>query len=125
MAYASDESGRYEIYVQAFPDPSGGQKFTVSTGGGIQPQWRRDGRELFYLGSDGTLTAVTVRTGPSFAAGAVTPLFKTTLPTAISGYRMDYVPAADGSRFAMKVPVEGSRPPSITVVMNWPSLLAR
>jgi serine/threonine protein kinase len=125
MAYASDESGRYEIYVQAFPDPSGGQKFTVSTGGGIQPQWRRDGRELFYLGSDGTLTAVAVRTGPSFSAGAVTPLFKTTLPTAISGYRMDYVPAADGSRFAMKVPVEGSRPPSITVVMNWPSLLAR
>jgi hypothetical protein len=43
----------------------------------------------------------------------------------ISGYRMDYVPSADGQRFVMRVPVEGVRPPSITVVLNWPSLLAR
>jgi Tol biopolymer transport system component len=125
IAYASDESGRYEIYVQAFPDPSTAPKTTVSTGGGIQPQWRGDGRELFYLRSDGTLMAVAVRTQGTFAPGAVTALFKTALPTTITGYRMDYVPSADGQRFVMKVPVENARPPSITVVLNWPALLQK
>jgi Tol biopolymer transport system component len=125
IAYTSDESGRYEIYVQAFPDPSTAQKTTVSTGGGIQPQWRGDGRELYYLRSDGTLMAVAVRTQGTFAPGAVTALFKTALPTTISGYRMDYAPSADGQRFVMKVPVEDARPPSITVVLNWPALIRK
>ena len=69
IAYASDESGRYEIYVQAFPDPSTAKKTTVSAGGGIQPQWRGDGRELYYLRSDGTLMAVGVRTQGAFVPG--------------------------------------------------------
>ena len=55
----------------------------------------------------------------------MTPLFKTPLPTSMNSYRMDYVPAADGQRFLMKVPVENTPPPSITVVLNWPSLLKR
>ena len=59
MVYASDQSGRYEIYVQDFP--AGTQRTLVSTNGGMQPQWRGDGRELYYIQPDGTLMQVTVR----------------------------------------------------------------
>ncbi|MDO8678050.1 MAG: hypothetical protein Q7R30_05740 [Acidobacteriota bacterium] len=125
IAYASDESGKYEIYVQSFPDLGIAQKTTVSTGGGSQPRWSKDGRELFYLRSDGMLMAVAVRTQPAFEPGAVTPLFKTALSTNMNAYRMDYVPAADGRRFLMKAPIEGTTPPSITVVLNWTALLKK
>jgi eukaryotic-like serine/threonine-protein kinase len=67
IAYMSDESGRLEVYVQPFP--SDGQKWTVSVGGGQEPSWRRDGRELYYLSPDGTLMAVGVQTGRGFDAG--------------------------------------------------------
>ena len=53
IAYASDETGRWEIYIQSFPEP--GAKQTVSVAGGAQPQWRADGRELFYVAADWTL----------------------------------------------------------------------
>ena len=56
IAFESDESGRNEIYVQPFPGP--GAKTIVSTGGGLQPRWRRDGKELFYVAPDGKLMAV-------------------------------------------------------------------
>ena len=74
MAYASNESGRGDVYVTRFPEPLG--KWQVSTSGGGFPVWRRDGRELFYRGSDGTLMAVPVAPGSDFAAGAPIPLFK-------------------------------------------------
>jgi eukaryotic-like serine/threonine-protein kinase len=119
IAYASDESGQYEIYVQSFPDASTGQKTTVSSGGGTQPRWSHDGRELYYLRSDGTLMAVAVKAGPTFEPGTVRPLFKTSLPTGISAYRMGYIPAADGQRFLMKVPDATAPPPAIMVVLNW------
>jgi Tol biopolymer transport system component len=125
LAYASDESGRYEIYVQSFPDAGSGGKTTISSGGGTQPRWSRNGRELFYLRSDGTLMAVAVKTQPTFEPTTVTPLFKTSLPTSMNAYRMDYVPAADGQRFLMKLPVENASSPSITVVLNWPALIKK
>jgi dipeptidyl aminopeptidase/acylaminoacyl peptidase len=125
LAYSSDESGRYEAYVQSFPDPGAAPKITISTGGGAQPRWSRDGRELFYLRADGTLMSVAVRTAPTFSLGASAPLFKTSLPVIINPYRMDYLPSDDGKRFLMKVPAVQTGPPSITVVLNWPALLAR
>jgi hypothetical protein len=125
IAYASDESGNYEVYVQSFPDPSAAQKTTVSVGGGLQPRWNPAGGELFYLRSDGTLMAVAVRVQPVFTPGSSTPLFMTTLPTTLSAYRMDYVPTHDGKRFLMKIPVPGVEPPSITVVLNWTALLRK
>ena len=66
IAYASDESGRHEIYVQRFPDASINQKTPVSTGGGMQPRWSKDGRQLFYLRADGMLVSVAIKTQPTF-----------------------------------------------------------
>jgi Tol biopolymer transport system component len=121
MAYASDQSGQYEIYVQEFPT---GTQRTVSIGGGMQPQWRRDGRELFYLAPDGSLMHVSVNAGERFTATAPKVLFKTLIPPVLNPYRMDYVPASDGQRFLMKVPLNREAP-VITVILNWPALLER
>src|SRR5262249_32891106 len=68
LAYVSDESSRYEVYVQSFP--TGGGKRQLSIGGGQNPRWRRDGKELFYYSSDGKLMAIPIESGESFAAGA-------------------------------------------------------
>jgi eukaryotic-like serine/threonine-protein kinase len=75
IAYTSDESGAPEVYVQTFPASSG--KWRISTGGGCQPRWRRDGRELFYIAADRNLMAVDVKLGSTFEAGVPKPLFGT------------------------------------------------
>jgi Tol biopolymer transport system component len=116
MAYASDESGGYEVYVQSFP--SGGGKRQVSTKGGIGPCWRRDGKELFYYASDGKLMAVEVKNGASFEAGMPSALFEfrsgngavTTAP---------YTVTADGQRFLLNALVDESGAAPLTVVVNW------
>src|SRR5206468_110438 len=69
VAYASDESGRFEVYVRPFPAASGQTQISIT--GGMQPEWRHDGKELFYISADGKLTAVPVTTDvPIFSAGA-------------------------------------------------------
>ena len=121
LAYASDESGRFEVYVQPFPGP--GSKSQVSTAGGWQPRWRRDGRELFYREPGGRFMAVPVTvTAGSFDAGTPQPLFELR-PTATPGTQYDVT--ADGQRFIVGVPVhpEGTSP--LTLVTNWPALLQR
>ena len=120
LAYASDQSGRYEIYVQEFT--TGAQRTLVSTQGGMQPRWRADGRELFYVQLDGSLMRVALEAGASLRAAAPQPLFKTPIPPVLNPYRMDYVVADDGQRFLMKVPLKSTEP-AITVVVNWPALL--
>ena len=122
IAFASDESGRYEVYVQPFPSPGTGGRRTVSRSGGTQPRWSANGRELFYVRGDGTLIAARVMSLAALALGPETPLFMTDV-SGMNVYRMDYEPSADGQRFVMKVPVAGAPPPSITVVINWPALL--
>ena len=74
VAYASDESGSWEIYVTTFPGAVG--KWQVSRGGGSEPRWRADGKEIFYLGPSGMLTAVPVSAIGSFATGTPAPLFQ-------------------------------------------------
>ena len=74
IAYVSDESGRPEVYVQTFPVSTA--KWRVSTNGGTQPRWRRDGKEIFYLASDSRLMAVAVSAGASFEAGIPAALFE-------------------------------------------------
>lgn len=74
VAYASNESGRWEIYVTSFPEAHG--KWQVSNAGGNQPRWRGDGKELFYLSTNSRIMAIPVKTGANFDAGTPTALFQ-------------------------------------------------
>ncbi len=121
LAYSSDESGRYEVYVVPFPEGSG--KWQISTNGGNQPVWRRDGKELFYIAGDNTLMAVaaTQREG-SLQVGGPRPLFKVHFPGSTTTYDV----APDGNKFvAITYPIshDGSQP--VTLVVNWPALLGK
>jgi eukaryotic-like serine/threonine-protein kinase len=118
LAYTSDETGVPEVYVQPFP-PTGLQS-QVSSGGGSDPQWRSDGRELFYITLDGKLTAAQVTGDPSsFVAGRET-LFQTHRPNArgpilFSNYR----PAADGQRFLFNTIVGEIPTLPLFVTLDW------
>jgi Tol biopolymer transport system component len=122
LAYESNESGRYEIYVQSFPEP--GRKVTVSQGGGQLPIWRRDGQELYYISPDDKLMAVQVQTGPSFVAGAPAALFE------LGSYsrrnnRYGYDVSGDGQKFLVLRPLEDASARPLTVVQNWMELLKK
>jgi len=131
LAYTSNESGRDDVYVRPFPDAGG--KWQVSTGGGSQPRWRPDGKELFYVATDGKLMAVPIDVTPQ--SRAVTPgtpaaLFATHLANgagiSLSGYqsRALYAVAADG-RFLMNVTIEADHAAPITIVQNWDAALKK
>ena len=117
LAYISDESGRYEIYVHAYPGPGG--KWQISTEGGMEPMWNRNGRELFYRNGD-KMMEVDIATQPGFAAGKPRMLFE-------GPYELPPIPIAnydvspDGQRFLMLKPSEsvGAAPTQINVVLNW------
>jgi eukaryotic-like serine/threonine-protein kinase len=120
IAYASDVSGRSEIYVQPFPSPpGGGGKTTISRDGGNHPRWRRDGQELFYLSTDGKLMAVDVSQGPVFKAGVPRSLFQVpgvhARGNTFNFFRWDVAP--DGKRFLISTNTPSSDP--ITIVLNW------
>ena len=121
IAYQSNESGRVEIVVQPFPGPGG--KLQVSTSGGAQVRWRRDGQELFYIALDGRLMAVPIRLASnrqSVEAGVPVPLFATRVGGAVQGtLRQQYVVSADGDRFLMNTVTGEASVTPITVVLNW------
>jgi eukaryotic-like serine/threonine-protein kinase len=116
LAYMSNESGRNEVYVQPFPGPGG--KSQISTEGGREPVWARNGRELFYRNGD-KMMAVDITTQPTFTVGSPRLLFEgryETSPNFISGYDV----SSDGQRFLMIQPVEPEQPATqINVVLNW------
>ena len=117
LAYISDESGRYEIYVQPYPGPGG--KWQISTDGGTEPAWNPNGKELFYRSGD-KMMAVDVTTQPSFTAGRPHMLFQGPyLPTPLTNPNYDV--SRDGQRFLMLKPVESqaSEPTQINLVLNW------
>ncbi len=119
VAYTSNESGTSQVYVRSFL--SSGGKWQISTNGGAQPQWRRDGRELFYISADRKLMAVDVRgNGSTFNVGVPKALFDLLIQTpGLPGPRNSYVAAGDGQRFlVVSVPEERLTTPT-TVVMNW------
>ena len=121
IAYASDESGRWEVYVQSFPEL--GAKRAISSGGGAEPQWRRDGRELFYVTPEGTLMTVNVTPGSTLQVGRPAPLFRTPIPITgeMNSRRNHYVAAPDGQRFLVNAASDAQE--SITVLVNWTSRL--
>jgi dipeptidyl aminopeptidase/acylaminoacyl peptidase/predicted Ser/Thr protein kinase len=117
IAYASDESGRYEIYVRPYPGPGG--KWQISTEGGTEPAWNPKGRELFYRSGD-KMMAVEVTTQGTFSAGKPKMLFEGPYqPTPLTATNYDVSP--DGQRFLMLKPSESAEaaPTQITVVLNW------
>ena len=118
IAYASDESGRFEVYVRPFPAASG--QTQISIAGGTQPEWRRDGKELFYISADGKLTAVPVTTdGATFSAGTPHALFDVEVPEPNPPYPTDYAVTADGQRFLVNTVVDQPTRPALTVILNW------
>jgi len=118
VAYTSDETGLFEIYVQTFPEQGG--KWQVSTGGGRDPEWRRDGKELYFL-SGAKLMAVDVNTaGPQLEMGTPKPLFEMQFGggTAINPNAL-YRATADGQRFLVVASPGQQGASPITVVTNW------
>ena len=113
VAYSSDESGRNEIYVQSYP--GGTNRIPVSTGGGIQPKWSRDGKELFYIAGD-AVVAVAFRPDGTF--GAPHKLFDRS--NFFVNYRyQSYDVSPDGQRFLMIQRDPGSVPRQLNVILNW------
>jgi Tol biopolymer transport system component len=114
IAYTSDESGRYEIYVQAFTPgaPASGGKALLSTNGGLDPHWRRDGRELYYRSPDGKLIAVDVTLGAEVKAGTPRELFS-------FGSLFSWEVTGDGQRFLLMTSADETSVPPFTVVLNW------
>jgi len=125
VAYDSNESGNTEVYVCPFPPGDGrAGKWLISSKGGLQPRWRGDGKELFYLAPDHTLMTVDVTTGPVFQSATPHTLFPT---PAISGNTLPYQydVTRDGKRFVVLTPSPGAVSIPATVVLNWEAALKR
>jgi eukaryotic-like serine/threonine-protein kinase len=121
IAYTSTESGRYQVYVAPFPGP--GRKWQISAGEGRFPRWRKDGRELYYLAPDNTITAVQIRLEDSAVdVGASTALFKTP-PVYSTGTIYRVTP--DGERFLVNTALEDPFSAPLTVVQNWSAALRK
>ena len=118
IAYASNESGKMEIYVVPFPEGNG--KWQVSSGGGDEPVWRKDSKELFYISSDGKLTAVPVTAGDRFDASTPIVLFQTHRRRPVSSQDFfSYDLSRDGKRFLIANQSEKSEATPLSVYLNW------
>jgi serine/threonine-protein kinase len=128
LAYQSNETGSYEIYLAAFPDVRAGKR-PVSNGGGTRPLWRQDGRELFYYVEPDTIMAVPVTPGADLTLGNAAVVVKEPAARAIySGRHYDVSP--NGNRFLLLKDVETSGstrppPPEIRLVQHWVNELER
>ena len=120
VAFESDESGRFEVYVQRFPGP--GTKTPISTNGGAQVRWSPDGKELFYIALDGQLMAVKVRLDAdrqTVDAAAPVALFSGHVGNPVSVFRQQYVVSPDARRFLISTIVEDDRAAPITIIEHW------
>jgi serine/threonine-protein kinase len=119
LAYASNESGRYEVYVRPYPDVGSG-RWQVSRSGGAEPLWARSGRELFFRAGDGMFVAADVRSGASFTLGELRPLFSASGFLSNSTHRA-YAVAPDGNRFvfARFTGQEAAGPANVVLVEHW------
>ena len=117
LAYTSDESGSWQVYVQSFP--IAGRKQVISTSGGIEPRWRRDGRELFYLATDRNLMSVPISTeADAIKSGRPQPLFRAPVPN-LNVFINWYSVTGDGQRFVINTAAGKGVEEPITVLVNW------
>ncbi|MFY9979246.1 MAG: protein kinase [Candidatus Sulfotelmatobacter sp.] len=121
VAYASSESGKWEIYVTSFPEGDG--KWQVSNAGGTEPRWRGDGKELFYLSPDNKMMSVSVKTGANFDAGTPAALFQAYPREFVAtSEQFFYDVTRDGQKFLINTQLKSAKTP-ISVVLNWSSML--
>ena len=113
LAYASNETGTFEVYLQTFPPGNG--RWPVSTAGGVQPRWTQNGGELLYLGADAMIMSVAVdlSTFPP-SLGVPQPVFQTSVPGGSAA--VHFAVTSDGERFLSYSPREET---AFTVVVNW------
>lgn len=121
LAWTSEDTGQREIFVQPFPPT--GARYQVSNAGGMEPQWRGDGKELFYVVGSKLMSAEVRTAGGKFAAGTPKALFEARLGP--SGVRSRYLPARDGQKFLILTPVESESAKAFTVIVNWPLLVGK
>jgi Tol biopolymer transport system component len=119
IVYTSDESGRPEIYVQRFPLSS--DKWQISSGGGSQPLWRGDGKEIFFCTEDQKIMSADIKAGTTFESSIPRELF---LSRVKIGYAYGYAVAPDGQRFLINTAVEAGEVTPMTVVLNWAAKLS-
>jgi hypothetical protein len=117
VAYASNESGRYEVLVRRFAEPPDGlsteiETIPVSTGGGIAPRWRADGKELYFMAPDGSLMVTDVLGGTRLSVGVPRALFR------IAGSHGDWDVLSDGSRFLIAIPAGADASAPFTILWN-------
>jgi Tol biopolymer transport system component/DNA-binding winged helix-turn-helix (wHTH) protein len=124
VAYSSNESGHWEVYVAPFPRKEG--KYQISTDGGQQPRWRKDGKELFFLSRDRELMAVSVKGGTKFEFTAPRALFETQAHEPITAEEFfTYDASGDGQNFVINMNEERNNPLPVDIILNWPSQLTK
>jgi len=119
IAYWSDESGRYEVYVRSFPEGGAGVtagKWQVSSKGGTWPRWRRNEREVFFEALDGKIMGVPIKAGSTFQAGMPVVLFDT---HDLEPYNLTYDVRPDGQRFLISRLFQGGAIRPMNVCLNW------
>ena len=117
VAYASDESGNWEIYVTNYPGAAG--KWQVSRSGGSEPRWSGDGKAIFYIGPEQMLTRVEVSGGDSFSAAVPRPLFPIHTRAPISSTDVfNYDVSRDGKRFLVNYYIKPDRPTPLSIILN-------
>jgi eukaryotic-like serine/threonine-protein kinase len=119
IAYQSDESGKYEIYVQTFP--ATGAKWQISKTGGTHPKWRGDGKELFYQGADRKMMAVELKRSGTLQVDVPHPLFDTHITNSLVRFAV----TRDGQRFLIPTPISEASATPATVVLNWTAGIKR
>ena len=123
IAYQSNESGRFEIHVQPFPGPGG--KFQVSSNGGEQPRWNKNGKEIFYVSLDSKMMAVPVKLSPdgqSVETGTPAALFPVRIaggPVLGNANKQQYAVSSDGQQFLVNLAVDEGTVSPITLILNW------
>src|SRR5262249_39105676 len=126
LAYVSTESGRPEVYLQNYPTPT--TKLPISAGGGIQPVWRHDGRELFFVAPDSMLMAVSLSLGGTPQISAPHALFQTRLvgggTITGGGIHHQYDVSADGQKFLVLTAGDSENSP-FNVIVNWQAALRK
>src|SRR4051794_39104140 len=122
IAYTSNETGTFEVYVQPFPGR--GEKWKVSARGGAQPVWRGDGQELFYRTVDGKMMAAAVKTADGFESGVPRMLFESSADPMYPNLGIAYAVTPDGQRFLVNAAADDGASP-ITVITNWTAGLKR